>query len=164
MQLTSLRRLLIDQLQEVYLSEVLIEQSLGRLQIAANEPALKQAFQQHSVTTQTHIQRLESVFELLSDSPRGGRAASIKALLAEGEDRMATSGDPDVLDASLIACAQQVEHWEIAAYGTARAYALALDQPKVADLLAQSLTEEKQTDAHLSSLADSVNRNARQPA
>jgi ferritin-like metal-binding protein YciE len=77
---------------------------------------------------------------------------------------MATSGDPDVLDASLIACAQQVEHWEIAAYGTAHAYALALDQPKVAELLALTLADEKQTDAHLSSIADSVNRNARQPA
>lgn len=157
MLLKSLRGLLVDQLQEVYLAEVLIEEALARLEIAATHPSLKAAFHEHDAQTKVQMQRLESVFEHLSQSPRGGRALSMKALLQEGEDRVSSGGDSAVLDAGLIASAQQVEHWEIAAYGTAHAYAVLLGEGAVADLLAQTLAEEKETDRHLTELAKSVN-------
>jgi ferritin-like metal-binding protein YciE len=156
MLLNSLRTLVVDQLQELYLAEMLIEQSLERLEIRATAPELKAAFHQHRSETRVHTQRLDKVFEHLSASPRGGRAPGLKGLLSEAEDRMGQQGEPDVIDAGLIACVQQVEHWEIAAYGTAHAYVLALDHPVVADLLAQTLAEEKETDAKLSRIAQAV--------
>lgn len=156
MLLNSLRTLVVDQLQELYLAEMLIEQSLERLEIRATAPELKAAFHQHRLETRAHTQRLDKVFEHLSASPRGGRAPGLKGLLSEAEDRMGQQGDPEVIDAGLIACAQQVEHWEIAAYGTAHAYVLALDHAEVAALLAETLAEEKATDAKLSEIADAV--------
>lgn len=164
MLLQSLRGLLVDQLQELYLAEVLIEESLGRLQIAATHPSLKAAFEEHDVQTKGHLQRLESVFEHLAQSPRGGRALSMKALLHEGEDRAGSGGDSAVRDAGLIAAAQQVEHWEIAAYGTAHAYAVLLEEDAVAGLLAATLSEEKETDARLTQLATTVNALASETA
>lgn len=163
MLLNSLRTLVVDQLQEIYLAELLIEQSLGRLAIRATHPDLKSAFQQHQIETRVHTQRLDKVFEQMSASPRGGRAPGVKGLLTEAEDRMGEHGENDVIDAGLIACAQQVEHWEIAAYGTAHAYVLALELPAVAELLAETLAEEKATDAGFSAIAIKVTERAGQP-
>ena len=160
MQLTTLRRLLIDELQEIYISESLIEEALGRMEIGAHADEVKAAFKQHREQTGGHIERLNTVFSRVEASPRGGRGLTIKAILRESEDRLGMGGDPHVVDASLIVVAQRVEHWEIASYGAAQMFAATLQQPEVAELLGKTLEEEKAADAHLSDIAGRVNEEA----
>ena len=156
MQLTTLRRLLIDEIQELYIAEALIADELKRMELGASADDLKKAFQQHREQTKEQIHRLDTVCALLEVSPRGGRGISVKGLARETEDRMGEGGLPEVVDASLIAAARRVEHWEIASYGTAELYATALGETKVADLLKQTLAEEQATDAALLSMAGKV--------
>ncbi len=157
MQLKSLRRLLIDELQELYVSETMIEDALGRMESGADAKELKDAFRKHATDTKTQVQRLESIFEKLEASPRGGRGISMKALLRESEDRMGDGGDPPVVDASLIAAARRVEHWEIASYSSAHIFAECLKLSDVAQMLDQTLQEEKNADARLVELAKQIN-------
>lgn len=156
MQLTTLRRLLIDELQEIYISESLIEDALPRMEKGADSPDLKAVFTKHLEQTKGHTERLDQVFELLEESPRGGHGFSVKALIRETEDRMGEGGDPHVVDASLIAAGRRLEHWEIASYSSSHKFALAMGLPKVADLLARTLEEEKAADERLSSIGDEV--------
>ncbi len=156
MQLTTLRILLIDELQEVYVSETLIQDALPRMERGADSADLKALFRKHGEETKTHIERLEKVFETLEESPRGGRGFSVKALIRETEDRMGEGGDPHVVDASLVAAAKRVEHWEIATYSVAQTYAAAMNQPQVAALLGQTLAEEQATDTRLTTIANEV--------
>lgn len=156
MRLTTLRRLLIDELQEMYIAGTMIEGALPRMEQSADAPDLKELFRKHTEQTKAQIARLETVFEHLEDSPRGGHGLSVKALLSETEDRMGEGGDPHVVDASLIAAAKRVEHWEIASYSTAQAYAKAMDQPDVAWALGQTLEESQAADARLTAMADKV--------
>lgn len=156
MQLDSLRRLLIDELQEIYISETLIEDELGRMVRGADASDLKDAFAKHQQQTKVHLQRLEKVFEYLEENPRGGHGYSVKALIRESEDRMGEGGDPHVVDAALIVDAQRLEHWEMASYGGASTYAAALGKSEVADLLNQTLAEEKGMDGRLTQIADEV--------
>lgn len=156
MQLTTLRRLLLDEVQELYIAETLLEEALPRMELGADAEDLKKAFRQHHAQTKVHLARLDTACEILEVSPRGGRGFSMKALLRETEDRMGEGGDPHVVDASLIAAAHRIEHWEIASYGTAQLYAAALNQPKVADLLGQTLAEEQAADETLLRMAGGV--------
>ena len=153
MQLRSLRRLLIDELQEIYISEELIADELKREVAGAQAPALQKAFQQHAGQTKGQLQRLETAFEILGDSPRGGHGKSIRAMLSESEDRMGDGGDQPVIDAALVATARRVEGWEIAAYSTALILAERLELDKIPSLLAQTLEEEQAMDARLAALA-----------
>lgn len=161
MVLRSLRELFVDELREIYFSETLIEEALRRMEKNASDRGLKDAFTTHRSETQTHIKRLEETFSKLNENPRGGRAASVKALLGEAEDRMGEGGQGDVVDAALIAGAQRVEHWEIASYGTAKVFAELLRENEVAALLGTTLDEEKSANAKLSELAREINVHAK---
>jgi ferritin-like metal-binding protein YciE len=156
MQLKSLGRLLIDELQEVYISETLIQEALGRLETGASAKELKGAFEKHGEQTGAQIARLETVFEKLEASPRGGHGYSMKALLRETEDRMGDGGDAPVVDASLIGAARRMVHWKIAAYGTTQIYAERLQLGDVAKMLGQTLEEEIAADARLAELAKQI--------
>ena len=153
MQLTSLRRLLIDELQEIYISESLTSEALGRWVTGADAQPFKQALESHSSESKGQMARLETIFEILEDSPRGGHGKSMRALLSETEDRLGDAGDPPVIDAAVLAAVRRVEHWEIASYGTAHSFAERLGLGKVAGLLAQTLAEEQSMDSKLLELA-----------
>ncbi|WP_158615326.1 ferritin-like domain-containing protein [Acidipila sp. EB88] len=164
MQLNNLRRLLIDEVQELYFSETLLEQSLPRMAQGADAADLKNAFQKHHEQTKAHIERLDQACSLLAVSPRGGHGFAIKAMIREVEDRLGEGGDPHVIDAMLLAAARRVEHWEIATYSTLQLYATALDQDKVAELFSQTLAEELETEKTLANMAAQVHGEAKQPA
>ncbi len=157
MQLTTIRRLLIDELQEIYISESLIKEEFPRLVRGADSPDLKKAFEKHGDEANGQIARLEKVFEKLETSPRGGHGRSVKALLTETEDRMGEGGDPHVVDASLIAAAKRLVHWKIATYGVMATYAHAMNLPEIAGLLTETLNQEIGMDEKLSQIAREVN-------
>ena len=164
MELKSLRALLIDELQEIYISETLVEQEFGRMVRGADAKELKDAFSKHVEETKEQLERLNHVFALLKENPRGGRSRSMKALLEEAEDRMGNGGNRHVVDAALIAIAQRIKHWEIAAYGTAQTFAALLTEAEIAELLGKTLAEEKATDGLLTKIAEEVNVGAKTTA
>lgn len=161
MQLKNLRTLLIDELREIYYSESLIQEAFRRLVRGADGPQLTELFEKENTKSGEHMQRLEKIFELLHENPRGGRAMSVKALLTETEDRMAQAGDPHVIDAALIASAQRLAHWKIASYGTVYEWTALLGEPEAAQLLRANLDEQKGGDSSLSQLAEDINIKAK---
>src|SRR5580698_2938487 len=139
MKLETLRELLVDELQDLYSAETQITKALPKLAKASSDQKLKQAFEHHLEETKHHVERLEQIFKRLEESAKGKTCEGMKGLLKEGEERMGEGGEPEVLDAGLIADAQRVEHYEIAAYGSARTYAELLGEKEVVRLLSQTL-------------------------
>lgn len=154
MKLQSLRDLMIEQLQDLYDAEQRITKALPKMEKAANSSSLKAAFQKHLKETEGHVNRLEQVFEKLGEKARAKTCKAMEGIIAEGEETLKEKAEPDVHDAALIAAAQRVEHYEIAGYGTVRAYARLLKQDDCVRLLEQTLSEEKATDESLSELAE----------
>jgi ferritin-like metal-binding protein YciE len=124
---------------------------------ASSASDLKHAFESHLQETEGHVQRLETIFKHLKESPKGKTCEGMKGLLKEGDERIKESGEPEVLDAGLISAAQRVEHYEIAAYGSARTYAELLGESEIVKLLEQTLEEEKAADQKLTKVAKKVN-------
>jgi ferritin-like metal-binding protein YciE len=123
---------------------------------AASSQELRNAFKEHEQQTAGQIERLNRVFEEIGERPRGKKCEGMKALIDEGQTMMKETEAGPTRDAALIASAQKVEHYEMASYGTIRTYAEMLGHRKAADLLGQTLQQEKNTDARLSSIAESV--------
>jgi len=160
-QLDSMDDLFLDQLQDLYDAEQRLVQALPKMASAAHESALKDAFQQHLRETQNHVNRLEQVFQTLGKSPKSKTCEAMKGLVSEGQEAISAQGDPDVKDAALIAAAQRVEHYEIAAYGTARTFAKRLGKQGAVRLLEETLNEEKACDQKLTQLAEAgINQQA----
>ena len=155
MELNSLRELYVDQLKDLYSAETQITKALPRMAKKAESRDLKSAFEEHLHQTQGQIERLDQIFQLLRQSPRGKKCVGMEGLIAEGKEIMTEDLDPAVMDAALIAAAQKVEHYEISGYGTARAYARLLDEDQAVQLLSETLEEEEQTDKKLTQLAES---------
>src|SRR6202000_2387786 len=160
MKLETMKELLLDELQDLYSAETQITKALPKMAEAYSTPALKKAFSSHLQETEGHVQRLEKIFKQLKESPKGKTCEGMKGLLKEGEERIKEGGEPDVLDAGLISAAQRVEHYEIAAYGSARTYAELLEEAEVAKLLEETLEEEKSADQKLTKISKKVNVNA----
>ena len=154
--LTSLEDLLVHELQDIYHAEGQILKALPRMIKAASHPELKSAFEEHRLQTGGQVERLEQAFKLLGIPAKGKKCEGMAGLLEEGKKTMAEDGEPGVLDAALIAAAQKVEHYEIAAYGCVCTYAEMLGHDEVHDLLGQTLEEEEETDQKLTALAESV--------
>jgi ferritin-like metal-binding protein YciE len=132
---------------------------------AAQSPDLKAAFEKHERETEGQVDRLEKVFALLDQSPKGKKCEAIEGLVKEGQEGMKEFKGSPALDAALLATAQAVEHYEISRYGTLVAWAQRLEMPQAAKLLEQTLTEEKNTDEALTELADAaINPEAQQAA
>jgi len=160
-QLNSMEDLLIDQLQDLYDAEQRLVQALPKIVDAASDRALKSALEDHLRETQNQVTRLEKAFQGLGKTAKAKTCEAMKGLVAEGEEVINAKGDNSVKDAALIAAAQRVEHYEIAAYGSARTFARRLGNNNVAQLLDQTLAEEKSADQKLTQLAESgINQEA----
>jgi ferritin-like metal-binding protein YciE len=140
-----------------------ILKALPKMAKAASHPDLGSAFENHLRQTETHVERLDSIFAKLEESPRGKKCHGMEGIIEEGSEIIKEKPAPPVLDAALIAAAQHVEHYEMAGYGSAARWAAQLGHTDQADLLRQTLEEEKETDALLTQLAESsVNAEAEQ--
>jgi ferritin-like metal-binding protein YciE len=155
MELNRLQDLFLDTLKDTYDAEHQITKALPKMAKAAKNPELKKGFESHLKQTEEHIKRLEQVFEGMGKKATRKSCKGMKGLIEEGDEIMKEEGEPEVLDAGLIAAAQKVEHYEISAYGTLSAYANQLGDSKAVKLLQQTLDEEKQTDQKLTQLAES---------
>ena len=156
MELESLQDLFIDQLKDIYNAEGQLVKALPKMAKAANSEELKNAFEEHLEQTRHHVQRLERVFEIAGEKAKGKTCKAMKGLIEEGQETMSEDAEPEVMDAALIAAAQRVEHYEIAAYGTVRSFAKLLGNNDAVRLLQETLDEESETDKKLTLLADSV--------
>jgi ferritin-like metal-binding protein YciE len=144
-----------DQIKDLYSAEKQIVAALPKMAKNTTNPQLKAAFLKHLEETKGHVARLEQIAEALDFTPRGKKCKGAEGLIEEGKEAMEEFED-ETLDAALIGAAQRVEHYEIAAYGTARAHAELLGFTKAARLLQQTLDEELRTDKKLSQLAESI--------
>jgi ferritin-like metal-binding protein YciE len=157
MKLETMKGLLLDELQDLYSAETQITKALPKMAKASSASDLKHAFESHLQETEGHVQRLETIFKHMKESPKGKTCEGMKGLLKEGDERVKEGGEPEVLDAGLISAAQRVEHYEIAAYGSARTYAELLGESEIVKLLEQTLEEEKAADQKLTKVAKKVN-------
>ncbi|MBV8728616.1 MAG: ferritin-like domain-containing protein [Acidobacteriia bacterium] len=162
MKLNSLHDLYLNELKDLYHAEQQIIKALPKMAEAASSPELRNAFEQHLAETRVQAERLEQIFQKLGEPAKGQKCKGMVGIIDEGEDMLDEDAPPAVADAALIGSAQRVEHYEIAAYGTARTYARRLGFEDQAQLLQQTLTEEAETDKKLTSLAESyINEEAK---
>jgi ferritin-like metal-binding protein YciE len=154
MKLETLRDLMCHELQDIYDAEHQMTEALPLMEKAASAPDLKRAFSEHLARTEAHIARLEQVFQRLGAPAKRQACAGMKGIITEGQKMMNENADPDVMDAGLIAAAQKVEHYEIAAYGTVRTYAAQMGDQEVCALLQATLDEEGATDKRLTAIAE----------
>lgn len=154
MKVTTLDELLEDELKDIYSAETQLIKALPKMAKAAESNDLRSAFEKHLEQTRVHVQRIEEICSDLKSTPRGKNCAGMEGLLKEGEEIIQSDTKSESKEAALIGAAQRVEHYEIAAYGTARAHARQLGYLKAVDLLGQTLEEEKETDKKLTKVAE----------
>jgi ferritin-like metal-binding protein YciE len=165
MKLDSMEDLFIHELKDLLSAEKQLVKALPKMAKGAASEALKEAIENHLEQTKAHVERLETIFEELGKAARAEHCKGMEGLIEEGSKLLEEEGEEMVKDAALIGAAQRVEHYEIAAYGTARALAELLGNKQAAKLLQQTLDEEKETDELLTELAMSeVNLQAAQGA
>jgi|ERR1700722_343822 ferritin-like metal-binding protein YciE len=153
--------LFLHTLQDIYYAEQQIVKALPDMVDKASDAQLKQGFQTHLRETETHVKRLEQVFQKLNIKAKGVDCPAIDGIIKESKEVAGEVDDKSVLDAALIAAGQAVEHYEMTRYGTLIAWAKQLGHQDVVSLLQQTLDEEKATDKKLTSMADAkVNRKA----
>ena len=151
----------LDELRDAYDAEKQLTKALPKLAKAATSPNLRAAFESHLEETRGHVDRLEQVFESLDEKVKGKHCDGIAGIIEEGKSVMEEDFDEMTMDACLIAAGQRAEHYEMAAYGTLVAWARAMGHVEAADLLQQTLEEEKAADKKLTALAeDGINHDA----
>jgi len=155
-----LKELYTDELKDLYNAENQLLKALPKMAKAASSEELSRGFEEHLKQTRGHVQRLEKIFKSLGESPKGKKCKGMEGLVAEGAEVMGEDFEDGVMDAALIGAAQRVEHYEIAAYGTACAFAEVLGESEQASLLNETLEEEKETDEKLTKLAEQINSQA----
>jgi ferritin-like metal-binding protein YciE len=148
-----MENLLVHELKDLLSAEKQLVKALPKMAKGATNEALTAAFEEHLEQTKGQVERLEQIFSLLDKAARAEHCVAMEGLIEEGAKLLEEDGDEAVKDAGLIAAAQKVEHYEIASYGTARTLAEVLGHSQVAELLQQTLDEEKETDEKLTSLA-----------
>ena len=160
MKSNGLRNLYIDELKDLYSAENQLVKALPKMAKAASSEELRQGFEKHLEQTRGQVQRLEQIFASLEENPKGKKCAGMEGLVKEGSEMIEEDFEGAVMDAGLIGAAQRVEHYEIAAYGTASEFARILGEDEHVSLLEQTLEEEKETDEKLSELASEINSQA----
>jgi ferritin-like metal-binding protein YciE len=161
----ALKDLLIEELQDTYSAETQILEALPKMAEAASSQQLKQAFQTHLQETRGQVQRLEQIFQKLNAQSGGNTCEATQGLIEEAEELIGGGHPPEVLDVALVMSAQKVEHYEIASYGSLRTLAETCGMTEIAQLLQQTLEEEKATDEKLNQIAEGeVNAKALQAA
>jgi len=153
MELNTLNDLFLEQLQDLYSAETQLVQALPKLASASSNEELRDAFEQHLAETRNHVTRLTQIFEQLGETPGTEVCKGMQGLIKEGDEVLQMKGQAAVIDAGLIAAAQRVEHYEIAAYGTAKTLADQLDQDEAKSLLDDTLNEEGKADKLLTKIA-----------
>lgn len=154
MKLSSLDELFEHELEDLLSAEQQLVEALPKMAAAANSKELKAAFNEHLKLTKTHVTRIEKAFKKLGKTPKAHTCKGMQGLIKEGEEVIKNATAPAVMDAGLIGAAQRVEHYEIAAYGTARAHAQALGNQELYDLLQTTLDEEGDANKKLTQLAE----------
>jgi ferritin-like metal-binding protein YciE len=145
----------VDLLKDLYSAEKQLVKALPKMAKNASSSDLQKAFQDHLRQTEGQVERIERIFSDMDGSPRGKKCVGMEGLIEEGNELLKEDTEPEVLDAGLIAAAQKVEHYEIAGYGTARAWAERLGYDKAARLLQQTLDEESMANEKLTQIAES---------
>jgi ferritin-like metal-binding protein YciE len=156
MELQTLTDLYIHELKDLYSAERQLIKALPKMAAEARNKELAAGFQEHLEQTKGHAQRLEKILSGHNQTTRGAKCKGMEGLVAEGAEMIEEEADVEVKDAGLIAAAQRVEHYEMAGYGTARAYAELLGDREDAKLLQTTLEEERETDQKLTKLAKSA--------
>jgi ferritin-like metal-binding protein YciE len=157
MNTTELKEVLTEQLKDIYSAEKQLVKALPKMAKAASTDELSSGFEEHLEQTKGHVERLETIFEEMEESPKGSTCKGMEGLIEEGSEVI----DDDELegeskDLALIAAAQRVEHYEIAAYGCVRAFAGQLGMDDAVSLLEQTLEEEKETDQKLNQVSETL--------
>lgn len=151
----NLREALVEEIRDIYNAEKQLVKALPKMAKAAESDELREAFEEHLQETEGQVTRLERVFELLDEKPRGKHCAGMAGIVEEGSEKLQEDMEGSVLDACLIGAAQKVEHYEICAYGTVIAWSEALGLSEVVEVLTETLEEEKAADEKLTALAES---------
>lgn len=161
MKATTLKDLFVEELKDIYHAEGQLIKALPKMAKGATCEELKAGFEEHLAQTREHVKRLETVFESLDMPARGKKCEAMEGLIEEGGEAIDLEGDNDTRDAALIGAAQKVEHYEIASYGTLKAWAQQLELDDAVGILQMTLDEEKETDVKLTELATSgINEDA----
>src|SRR5262245_3279671 len=153
MKLQSMENLFVHELKDLLSAEKQLVKALPKMAKAATNETLRAAIEEHLEQTKGQVDRLEKVFSIVNKPARAEQCKAMEGLIEEGSDLLKEDGDPAVKDAALIAAAQRVEHYEISGYGTARTLAEMLGLAEAAQLLQQTLDEERETDEKLTQLA-----------
>jgi ferritin-like metal-binding protein YciE len=157
----NLQDLFEDMLQDVYYAEQKILKELPKMAKKASSPELKKAFESHLEETEGQVERLKQIFAIIDKPAKAKKCEAIEGIAAEAKEVMEEAKDSEVMDAGLLASAQAVEHYEMARYGTLCAWAKRLGLDEVADLLEETLKQEKGADSKLTKLAESgINESA----
>src|SRR5260221_9024723 len=153
MKLDTLQDLFVHELKDLYSAETQLLKALPKMAMAATNEDLQGGFEDHLEQTKGHVERLEQIARVCSCKLTGHKCQAMEGLIKEGSELISEDAEDNVRDAGLIGAAQRVEHYEIAAYGTARALANCLGYGGAAELLGETLEEEKATDEKLTELA-----------
>lgn len=154
MKLESLHELFVEELHDVYDAETQLIKALPKMASKANYPELRSAIEEHLEQTRNQARRLEEIFESLGEKVKGEKCKGMRGIIDEGDDLAGESGEPAAIDAGIIASAQKVEHYEIAAYGSLCTWAQTMGHQRELQLLQQTLQEEKTADQKLTDLAE----------
>lgn len=153
--LDTLKSVLEEQIKDLYSAENQLLKALPRMAKAAESSALRDAFNAHLKQTEVHAERISNIAALLEMKPGGKKCKAMEGLIKEGEEALKEDGEPTMIDIALVAAAQRVEHYEISAYGTARALAEHLGESTVVQLLQRTLDEEAAADKILTGICTS---------
>lgn len=156
MKIESMEDLFLEQIADLYDAEKRLVKALPKMAEASTSQSLSQALQSHLLETEGHVTRLEKIFGMLGKDPKGQTCDAMKGLISEGEDIVSDIDKSALRDAGVIAAGNRVEHYEIAAYGSARTFAQTLGLTQAAALLEETLQEEKKADQKLTQLAESM--------
>jgi ferritin-like metal-binding protein YciE len=161
MPIRTMKELMIEELREIYHAERLALRAYPGLRKALKTPSLRDAVEHHMEQTKEQVERLGQIFEMMDARTRGKTSHAMQGLIEESQEHIDADLPPELLEVMLVADLQKMEHFEIAAYGSAKAHAEALGLQKAADLLEETLNEEKQTDTLLNQIAvEEVNQQA----
>ena len=155
MQMDSFEKLYLDQLKDAYNAEKQLVKALPKMSKAATSPELRTALDEHLDVTRRQVERLEEIFQDLGKPASGKTCKGMSGIIEEGQELLQEDGDPEVIDAGIIAAAQRVEHYEMATYGTLRTFAEMRGDAKAARVLEEILNEEKEADERLTRIAES---------
>ncbi|MCA9170357.1 MAG: ferritin-like domain-containing protein [Planctomycetales bacterium] len=164
MSLDNLADAFYDELRDVFSAEKQLVKALPSMVKHASSPELRKAFEKHLAETEKQVERVEQAFEETGKAARAKTCEAMKGLIEEAEEMLKEDAKPEVKDAVMIACAQKVEHYEIATYGTLCTWAEALGYTKALKLLKQNIAEEEATDLGLTKISKTVNQQALETA